>query len=438
MEEQPAMSNLLDMKSEPVSTPIFFDDQALQGNLIRLTFYTVFFLAFCFSGFLSIMTSFVYRMGLVSSLVIPSVVLYRIKPDRVLFAYIVLTFFIVLSALYNKSSLSDLVKFMRIPGFSYLIYYLVVRFVSRDNIVKIIRICVVISVIQLPVILLQIFMYANLPFSWTRLSMPVDFVFGTFNYKCDYAMAFFLTLLVIFLLFDHKRNYIVKRRMLLAIYLTITIMITNAQVVKVIILLVWSAYMIRNLRPRTVFLIVLVVVSVSQTSTLLYNRGIINENPFNFIFRLQQSMQERHYTDDASYLSGRYGRSAALYYYTTRDILWFGDGPSRYSNVFTRTLVRGNTGHIYTFYSEVGLFGWIVSMAIFFLIAFRWKKWRSRDRYVPWLMFISISLLSFTSAIMNDISVMLIYCIMAKCCMIPVIKLQKIDTHMKHEVEGFV
>ena len=425
MEEQPAMSNLLDMKSESVSTPMPAIDHTSKDNLIRLTFYTVFFLTFCFSGLLSMITFHSYRMGLVSSLIIPVVVLYGIKFDRMLLAYIILTLFVVLSFLYNKSSLFDFVKFMRILGFSYLIYYLVARFISSDNIVKIIRICVIISVIQLPVILLQIVMYDKLPFSWTRLSVPVDFAFGTFNYKCDYAMSFFLVSLTIFLLFDHKRNYIVKRRMLLAIYLTLTIMIANAQVVKIIIILVWSVYMLRNFRPRTVLAVVLLLTAVFQISASLYSRGIINENPFTAIFRTQNSLKTHSYTDSASYLSGGYGRSAALYYYTTHDILWFGDGPSRYSDVFTRTLVRGNTGHIFTFYSEVGLFGWIVSMAIFFLIAFRWKSWRFKDRLVPWLMFISISLLSLTNAIMNDISVMLIYCIMAKSCMIPVMKTRR-------------
>jgi hypothetical protein len=414
--------NSLVLKNTPVSTPMPAIDQPLQGNLIRLTFYTVFFLIFCFSGLLSIITSHSYRMGLVSSLVIPLVVLYGIKFDRVLFAYIILSLFVVLSALYNKSSLFDFVKFMRILGFSYLIYYLVARFVNSDNIVKIIRICVIISVIQLPVILLQIFMYNKLPFSWTMNAAPVDFDFGTFNYKCDYAMTFFLASLTIFLLFDHKWSYIVKRRMLLAIYLTVTIMIANAQVVKIIILLVWGAYMLRNFRLRTVFLIVLLVVSVSQTATLLFNRGIINENPLSFIFKAQGAMRAQNYINDARYFSGGYGRSAALYYYMTHDILWFGDGPSRYSDVFTKTFVRGNTGHIYTFYSEVGLFGWIASMVVLFLITFRWKEWRFRDRWVPWLMFISISVLSLTSHVMNDVAVMLIYCIMAKSCMIPVME----------------
>jgi len=414
--------NSLILKNTPVSKSMPAIDHTSQGKLICLTFYTVFFLIFCFSGLLSMITSHSYRMGLVSSLVIPLVVLYGFKLDRVFFAYIILTLFVVLSALYNKSSLFDFVKFMRILGFSYLIYYLVAIFINRDNIVKIIRICVIISVIQLPIVLLQMFMYDKFPFSWIINAYPVDFDFGTFNYKCDYAMTFFLASLTIFLLFDHKRNYIVKRRMSLAIYLTITIMIANAQVVKIIILLVWSVYMIRNLRPRTVFLIILLVVSVFQTATSLYNRRIINENPLSFIFKMQSVIQPQNYINDARYFSGGYGRSAALYYYMTHDILWFGDGPSRYSDVFTKTLVRGNTGHIYTFYSEVGLFGWIASMVVLFLITFRWKEWRSRDRWVPWLMFISISMLSFTSHVMNDVAVMLIYCIIAKSCMIPVMK----------------
>jgi len=62
---------------------------------------------------------------------------------------------VLLSALYNHSSLMSVVLFMRILGFSYLMYKLVDLYIRPDNIVPIVRLCVTIAMFQLPVILLQ-------------------------------------------------------------------------------------------------------------------------------------------------------------------------------------------------------------------------------------------------------------------------------------------
>ena len=120
-----------------------------------------------------------------------------------------------------------------------------------------------------------------------------------------------------------------------------------------------------------------------------------------------------------SFLSGNYGRGAAVAYYFNQPIKWFGDGPSRYYNVFSNTKTLGNTGHLFTFYSEVGLFALITSFLIFLLIAFPGKGWRNRFSWIGILSFLAILLLSFTTEVMNDISIILIFAIIAKTYLIP-------------------
>ena len=118
------------------------------------------------------------------------------------------------------------------------------------------------------------------------------------------------------------------------------------------------------------------------------------------------------------YLAGGYARGSAIHYYLTNPILWLGDGPSRYVDPITRTFIRGNYGHIFSFYSEVGLIGWLLSMLIFFQIAFKPAKGFIRFNWITFLMFVAVSILSLTSQIMNDISLVLIYCLIAKTYLI--------------------
>ena len=92
--------------------------------------------------------------------------------------------------------------------------------------------------------------------------------------------------------------------------------------------------------------------------------GILDQiwGDFSYSFRSNTSAGE---LIEEAFLSGSYGRGAAIAYYLNQDIKWFGDGPSKYFNVFSNIRMRGNTGHIFTFYSEVGLFGWLLSVLIF-------------------------------------------------------------------------
>jgi hypothetical protein len=119
------------------------------------------------------------------------------------------------------------------------------------------------------------------------------------------------------------------------------------------------------------------------------------------------------------YFEGRYARGAALYYFFTNDILWLGDGPSRYSDPISGERLRGNMGHVYTFYTEVGLIGWILSILAYILIAFRPGRGMIRFNSSILLMFAAVFILGFTENIMNDISIVLFYCILSKTYLLP-------------------
>lgn len=389
-------------------------------NVKRYVFFGIFFLIFCFSGFIRVITitwgRFEYRMGLGTLLVLPIVFLYGIKVDRVFVSYLTLGCIVFMSGLYNVSPLSDILLFIRTLVFSYLMYLLVDLCIYSGNITQVIRWCVRIAIVQLPIVLFQQSLYYQFPSSVrSRISLQ-DIGFGTFNIHKDSSMAFFLTLLVIFLLFDKKRNYIIRHRWLIIFWLTVTVLIANAAIVRYILAFVWMVYLLTHLKPRTVVfsftVLFFIIVGLKATGWL----DII----------WADSVRAFHHNIDTSqtenFLTGGYSRGAAIAYYLNSKILWLGDGPSRYYDVISGVRLRGNTGHIFTFYSEVGLPGWLLSVLIFVFIMFPGRSLRFRVSGVGLLSFFSLQALSLTTSIMNDIDVVLICCIIAKTYLIPFAK----------------
>lgn len=383
-------------------------------NPKKIVFYTIFILTFIVSGLITITHVIPYRMGLASAIIIPLVFLYGIKIDRVFIAYFALAILVSLSALSNTSSFIDLVIFSRILGFSFLIFYLVEIYVDQKTITNVIRLCIAIAIIQLPIIILQQLFYYELPVRLTQGISYIDFDFGTFNAN-DAPLSIFCVLLVIFLLFDKKRNYIIQHKLSIALWLTITVLIVNAEILKFVIVLVWMIYLLRYLSIRVTLSF---IVLLSLTIAILSIAGVLDQIWGDFTMSFRSNTRTGQLQEEA-FLSGAYSRGAAISYYLDQDINWFGDGPSKYFNVFSNTRMIGNTGHIFTFYSEVGLLSWLVSVFIFFLIAFPGRKFHIRLSMVGLLSFLSMMILSFTTQIMNDISIFFIYAIFAKTYMIP-------------------
>jgi len=385
-------------------------------NPRKILFYSVFIMVFLLSGIFTLGNFFPYRMGLISLLVFPFVFVYGVKRSHINIAYLALFFVIVISAIYNGSSLLDFFLFSRILIFSFLIYYLVSSYLNQENIVKVVRLCVLIALIQLPIILFQQFIYSYLPDSIMNQISRIDFDFGTFNFKGDSSMAFFLTLIVIFLLFDNKRNHIIKFRWPIVIWLTLTVLIANAEIMKLIIGIIWIIFILGNLSKKT---IIYAISAVTLVLVILGVFGVFNQIWADFS-RSLKSNSSINLASAEKYLTGNYARGSGIAYLMDQDFLWVGDGPSKYYNVLDRTRLRGNTGHLFTFYSEIGFLGLLISFFIFFLIAFPVNRFKVKFNFVNLLMLFTLLLISFTTEIMNDISIVMIFSIMTLSSLIPV------------------
>ncbi len=349
-------------------------------------------------------------MGVVSLLVLSLIIRFGLKVDRIVIVYTLLGLSVLVSAFLNSTSILKTFLFFRTLVFSFLIYYLVEIYLTKINHLKIIRWCLLIGIFQLPILLLQRAVYDRLPARLTALVSRTDFDFGTFNFKGDAAMSFFLTLLIIYLLFNYKHTRITRYRWTLILWFSLTVIISNAEIVKLILASVWGVYLLKNMNKRAsiytlgILLLIFAILIVTGVGTELWTdltTSLANNTKFDL-------------SSTDAFLSGDYARGTAIAYYLDQGLSWFGDGPSENYNPITRTRFLGNTGHIFTFYSEIGFVGWLLSVLIFFLLAFPIRNWRVRIGYVNIFTFIAIQILGFTSQIMNDISVVLIYAIILK------------------------
>lgn len=384
-------------------------------------FYLFFALVFLLSGALTAIRVIPYRMGLVSFLVLPVIPLYRFKLDNVTKAFLLLVLAIGASAAVNGSTLVDLIVFLRIPTFAFLTYFLADRYLNRANAQRVFRLLLFLGYLQLPVVLAQLATGWLFPDVIQGRVSQLDFDFGTFNWSGDSSMALFLILLATALLFSTKVRSLARRPAFTASYFSLTVLMSNSRIAHLALLLVWLVYVGRVVWRRearasgtfvlafAAFLAMMCFVDVhlgKSLSALNSNVGAIGTG------QTHGGVEE--------YLSGGYSRGGALRYFWSQGISWFGDGPSAYYNPITRVRTRGNHGHFFTFYSEVGLIGWGMSVLVFLLMVFK----RSKDRVfglslVGLLLFVVIQVMGFTLEIMNDISAVFAYVLISRYYLLP-------------------
>ena len=412
---------------DQLSSNLFLHQQENQQERIRLAFswrwiartifWIVFYLCFWLSGVLTmasmVLLPFDYRMGLASLLVLPLFLHFRIKLNAVTVGYVVLVLIALISGVINDSPLRNIALFLRIPFFSFLIYHLVEICAAPTFMLRVLRLCVPLSLVQLPVLLLQRAFYSYLPAEVSASVHPIDFDFGTFNFKGDSKMAFFLVMMTIFLLFNRQRFMVTRWPGLLAIWATATVMLANSEIAKVAAAMVWGFFFLTKLNRKFAWrLLIGVVIALSlfimtEQATTIVDKVVVN---------LQRVARDLNGNPAAveRYLNGGYSRGGAIYFYLNNDLLWFGDGPARYTNPINRERMRGDVGHIFSFYSEIGLLGLLTSLLILALIVFHVRGWRVRKGFQPLLMYGVALIFIFTLQFMNDISVVLAYCIFAK------------------------
>jgi len=402
-----------------------FSSRQIKINVSALVFWLMFALCYLFlSRFLVIATLGKYRLGVVVvALSLLSLFFYRslVKNIALIATTVALCGVILLSAWVNKVSLGEFISFVRIPIIAYLVYHLVWHFLnSQARAEKVLRYLYTIAAFQLPVIALQRFAYPWLParLKFGSLTGQLSLAdFGQGSFTGDSSMSFCLVSLLILLLFDRRVQALVKKKWLVAVWLTLTVLFANSQIQHVTIVLVWGIFFLSHLRLKTFVAIGISAVVLVGLLAMLFQAGVMTFRP---IYHTQAKvsrfllMSEEEKREEA-FLSGGHARDAAIQHYLHEPVKWIGDGPGMYYDTATRERTIGNWGHVFTFYTEVGLIGWLLSVCFFFVLAFPVRIGRStvrmRASWVRLLMFFSINILCFAKYPMNDSSMMFTYCV---------------------------
>jgi hypothetical protein len=393
-------------------------------NINAITFWLLFALNYLFlNRILLIMTYGKFRLGaFVLFWGFLHILLYRRLAQDIPLALVLVThcFVVLLSASINRTPLLQFATFVRIPIVFYLIYHLVVFFLnSKARVARVFRYMYTIAAFQLPVIALQRIAYPWLPDrlkfgSITGELSLVDFGMGTFT--GDTSMAFTLIGLIILLLFDPHIRSIVKRKWLMAGWLSSTVLFSNSQIQHITVVLIWVIYLLSHLKIKTIVIGIVMLALLAGTLNVLFQLGVMTFPPLSHTFaRLSKiSLLLEGDAREEKFLEGGHAREGAIYYYMHQPIKWIGEGPGSAYNTIARQRSIGSWGHVFTFYAEVGLIGLGLSILAFFVIASPICFGPAGKLWVNWvgtLMFLAVNIVAFVKYPMGNSAHVFTYCV---------------------------
>lgn len=313
-----------------------------------------------------------------------------------------LAFEFFLSSAINNTGIVAFAQYLRLVYIPVAIKLLVDRSINDINSIRFKKLLILLGTIQLPIVLVQQTFYETLSRYSVIPMQPGDYDFGTFGLSSDFSMSFYLCGLTFLLLHAEIFDFPPLKKFFLSGWFTLTILIANASICYLIICLIWLAFIWKSLRNIKTSL----MYSSMIAAVLAY---FISSG--NFIDRLtyltgQFSLHDAN-QQIASFTAGNYTRMGGLLYFLNEPFKWIGDGPLHYYNPLTRQYVLGITGHLLSFYAEVGFLGLVLSYLFCFHLLPR--KTKLSSPIAIW--FISLLALSLTTNIIADASVMLTFCI---------------------------
>lgn len=314
---------------------------------------------------------------------------------------------IIVSGLINSSTLSETLGFMRYVATPLAMWYLADAF-SRTRAYPVgMKWLLRIGLLQAPVVIVQRMMFSQLDAMSAVSVAEVDIGSGTFYFENDPSMTFFLLCLALLLTFDERVRYLVTRpNLYIAIFLA-TIFMSNSLMslvaAAIAFALAGSAYAIKRGVNLVPFLGGGLIVGLSLATMVTFSRNDAIPERVDFLVKAVEAIAYNDPGYDEAFYRGEYSRVAAIAHYRAASFNWMGDGPSRYFNPYQREFVVGNTGMIFTFYSEVGAVGFGLAVLFFVSVA----KNPGANPLLALSIIVASVLLTLTTSVMSDASMML-------------------------------
>lgn len=289
-----------------------------------------------------------------------------ITPLIILFIFL---FWGLLSAYINSSDSLNL-KYFLVQVFLYGSVYYFIRIAKPNVLVTGIDFLYFISLIQLPVILLQrtIFPFFSNYIIHTLEVSYRDIGFGTFSLAEDHILGFLIITMILMIL---TGTYKVKRKGLSIAYLSISILATNSKVTIIILLLFGGYYLFQKSKALLITLLLLGLIAF----TLLKTSAAVQQIAYKFEF-IKEYLQKDSSVESVTYRIEKHlsSRKDVVIYFINHPVNWLGYGPGAYHNYKTLQFFNGHFGQSLWFYRDYGLIGLLLSFIMLILIERRYPS----------------------------------------------------------------
>jgi hypothetical protein len=386
--------------------------------IYRLSFYFITLITFVFGGLLQ------YFIGISNTIITFLIVvlmyvvyiLYvllkgRIVLNRVVFFSITYLILIIVSAIINKRDLISTLIYFIFPllplGVFFFCYINYKESIISQN--KIFKLFYYISLIQLPILLLQINFYGFF-ISFNNSGQKIDwydFMFGSFFIKSDHSLALFLLFIIASIIFSmSKRVELVKYPILSIIYLSVTVFLTESNISKVfLVILLLIAIIVplyikyKNSYKFKVSAAILFLIIISIGYGIRDQKFV--QNRLGGAFERQYSMR----ISEKQYKLGTAKRGQILIMVVNKlKTKWIGDGPYSYFNILTGkfTKTKHFTQLIWTYF-DLGILGVLVIFGFLLSIL----RYLDIAKGMPFVIFLGIMMVyAFYTTIFSDIAIM--------------------------------
>lgn len=334
--------------------------------------------------------------------IIPLLFKFGVRHDRFIISLLFLFLYILLIGLYKDSGFSAIFVYSKHVAYPFLSYYIVKYTVDSNNYQKILKLCVIIGVLQLPIVIAQYLFYDYLiRFSVVQIS-HVDFVTGTFWIKSDSCLVYFLLSMIIYYLFNQNVYLKIAQKIAIICTFTAIIMISNSDVLKFALVVVFTVffnmyYVNKNIQfnkivsMNLIILTVIIIVFFTDAGSLIIQRVDDLHNK-----QITSGTMQRFY-------EGKYSRIAAIQDILYNPIKLVGDGLNVYFNPYILKYYRGVHGHFFLYYYELGFLGLIIS---YYVIWCNFRIYSKKIDIYGLLILFSFLLLTTTLRPLEQISLM--------------------------------
>lgn len=386
----------------------------LLKNFFRLCFYTVFLSTFVFGGslqlFLGISNTLItyFSVGVLFSFVLLySVLTGKLIVNKAILFLCVFAVIIFFSGVINKSGFLKtnlyFIYFL-LPISTYLFFRINLKNEYLSS-YKIKKLFFLIACVQLPIMIIQKYSYPILVMlnRSNQGIISADIMFGSFFLKADHALGLFLLFNIFNIVLNNKENQITKYPLLMYLYFGFTIMYSESNVSK-LVLLVFTAYSIYRVVPKRIKIfgfIAAILAMVVFVKNAKHIKPVQNE----ILFIQNEYNVKKSYRNFERGIAKR--PQVVISYAAKIPIKIIGDGPYSYFDILKGqfTLTKHFSQVIWT-YVDLGLVG----LTVFIFALFSLVKSFYLPGYMATVIFGVTIVYSFMTTIFSDIAILITLC----------------------------